>query len=65
MSRYFVCVKVNGDDQSLGRYVKQTYGVRGYPTILVLYSNGALKKSLVGYRDASRFASDISQVIQQ
>lgn len=63
LTKYFISVKVNGDDQSLGRYVKQTYNVRGYPTVLVLDGAGRLKGQLVGYRDASQFATDLSALV--
>lgn len=63
LNRNFVCVKVNGDDVSLGTYVKRTYGVRGYPTVLVLRANGALKGSLVGYRGPADFTEGLSQLI--
>ena len=62
LNKYFISVKVNGDDPSLRRYVKTYYNVRGYPTFLILKSNGSLKGTIVGYVEGPDFATRVSEI---
>jgi thioredoxin-related protein len=62
LNKYFISVKVNGDDPSLGTYVKTYYGVRGYPTFLILRADGKLKGSIGGYMDGPEFATRVSEI---
>lgn len=63
LNKSFVTVKVNGDDAGLGKYMKNQYGVNGYPTIIVLSPDGTLKGKFAGYRDPQGFIRAVSNLI--
>ena len=46
MSRYYVFVKINGEQQ---RHLMRQYSVSGYPTIKFLRSDGSVIGQHVGY----------------
>ena len=64
LNKSFVCVKVNGDDKSQGAYVVGKYGVRGYPTIIVLNPDGSLCAKMSGYVAADAFPGVVTQMVQ-
>ncbi len=65
LNKYFISVKVNGDDPSLGTYVKTYYQVKGYPSFLILNSNGRLKGTIVGYVEGPQFAARVAEIAAQ
>ncbi|MCC7529281.1 MAG: hypothetical protein IT342_12230 [Candidatus Melainabacteria bacterium] len=65
LNKHFISVKVNGDDTSLGTYVKTYYQVKGYPTVLILNQNGSLKGTIVGYLDGPAFAAKVAAIAAQ
>jgi len=56
----FVWVKINSDKET--RY-KAQYGQNGYPLMLVLNSDGTLRKRIDGYRDAPGLKADLEGVL--
>src|SRR5271155_2565949 len=62
LKKSFVLVKVNGDDPSLGKYVKDRYGVNGYPSVFVLAPNGGMKGKVPGYCPAGDFLKLLAQI---
>lgn len=64
LNKSFVCVKVNGDDKSQGAYVVGKYGVRGFPTIIVLNPDGSLCAKMSGYVGPDAFPGVVTQMVQ-
>jgi thioredoxin-like negative regulator of GroEL len=58
MSKYFVFVKINGDEQP-GLMTK--YGVRGYPTIKFMRADGSVNHEFVGFRPLNEFIAEMNR----
>lgn len=52
-------------DAEKNREMAQRYGVRGYPTMVFLRSNGSEVGRLVGYRDAKAFVREASALLAE
>jgi thioredoxin-like negative regulator of GroEL len=62
MSKYFVFVKINGDEQPS---VKQAFGVSAYPTIKFLKKDGTtVVHEVVGYEPLNEFLADMQKAMQ-
>lgn len=59
LNKSYICVKVDADDRNLGQYIKQTFGVKGYPTILILNPSGSEKGRITGYRGPNDFTNAV------
>jgi thioredoxin-like negative regulator of GroEL len=59
--RQCVCVKVDGDRR---RDLTSKYGVRGYPTTLVLHPSGHVLRTIVGYRPADDYAAELDEALK-
>lgn len=53
LNENFLCYKVDGEDFD-GMGIAQRYGVKGYPTMVYLDSEGQVLNRLQGYADADR-----------
>ena len=62
LAKNFICVKVDGDKN---REAASKYQIEGYPTIIFLNYEGGIDERIVGYRDASSFASAMSSVLKK
>ena len=65
LNEKFECVKIDGDDPDQGKMVMRKYDLFGYPTVIVLASDGAVKKVISGYRDGSRLLSELNEIVGQ
>jgi thiol:disulfide interchange protein len=59
--RQCVCVQVNGDRR---RDLTSKYGVRGYPTTLVLHPSGHVLRTIVGYRPPDAYAAELDEALK-
>ena len=50
----FVNVRYDGDS-AIGKSVAQQFGVRGYPSVVVVDGNGRKLDEFAGYRNADQF----------
>jgi thiol:disulfide interchange protein len=62
LKKSFICVKVNAEDPTLGNWVSVKYDIDGYPSIVVLGSNGKVKGKFVGYCGPQKFISEVNQL---
>lgn len=60
LAEKFVCVKVNGDDNS---DIIKKYGIRGFPTIVFLNWQGQETERVVGFRPATAFAPVMNRLL--
>jgi thiol:disulfide interchange protein len=65
LSTYFLCVKVNAENGSLGPWVSKTYGVTGFPCTLVLDSSSRLKGRVSGYKPPRDFQIALTKIVRQ
>jgi thiol:disulfide interchange protein len=63
LRKNFICVKVNAEDPTLGNWVSAKYEIDGYPSIVVLASNGKQKGKFVGYCGPQRFLSEVNKIV--
>lgn len=62
LSRRFVCIKVDGDKR---RDLVGRYGVRGYPTGVLLDAQGREVRRMVGYRPADQYLAEMQRALGQ
>lgn len=58
----FICVKVDADKNP---DLIRRYGVRGYPTVAFLNSNGVSVNQLSGYRDPKAFLAEVNKIVSK
>ncbi|MBN1794037.1 MAG: thioredoxin fold domain-containing protein [Candidatus Omnitrophica bacterium] len=61
-AEYFLCVKVDGDKE---RELVKAYGVRGYPTVLFLNSEGSTIGRIPGYVGPEDFLKVMDDVLKE
>jgi thiol:disulfide interchange protein len=61
LSENFVAIRVNAEDGKDGQAFAARHNVRGYPTNLVLDSNGTLLNSIVGFKSAENYLNLLQQ----
>jgi thioredoxin-like negative regulator of GroEL len=61
MGKYFVFVKINGDQQPS---VFQQYGVSAMPTIIFMKPDGTAVHQFLGYRDLGTYLSEMNKARQ-
>ncbi len=65
LNKTFICVKVNGDDPTLGNWVTRKYQVNGYPAIIVLAPSGQLKGKIDGYAPPTAFLQQLNDMLRK
>ena len=55
LSGQFTWLRLNPEKEEAGRSLQQRFGVSGFPTVLILNSNGRELDRIQGYVPASRF----------
>lgn len=60
MNQNFVCVKYDMETEK-GRLIQKEYGVRAYPTFIMLNSDGSLRHQFVGGGDAKAFIARVKE----
>ena len=60
---HFVWVKCNTEDEAKGVWVKDKYGVQGYPSILILDPSGNEKGRIQGYLPPQAFINRVAKII--
>jgi thiol-disulfide isomerase/thioredoxin len=63
LSRRYILAKINGDDPVLGDTLRKQFGIRAYPTYIVLSSTGRERKRHVGMMPKSTFIKWISDSV--
>jgi len=61
----FICVKVNGDDPTLGTWVKTKYDVSGFPAILLLKDKETVVGRIGGFEPKDQFLGHIKTFAAQ
>lgn len=59
--KQFICVQVDGDRRG---DLTSKYGVKGYPTTLVLHPSGHVLRTIVGYLPADRYAAELDEALK-
>jgi thiol:disulfide interchange protein len=63
LGNHFVWVKCNTEDESKGVWVKDRYGIQGYPCILILDPSGNEKGRIMGYLPPDAFVSRVAGIL--
>ncbi|MDR3613603.1 MAG: DUF255 domain-containing protein [Candidatus Obscuribacterales bacterium] len=59
LNNNFVCVKVNGDDPTLGNWVKTKYDVNGFPAIIMLKDKETVVGRIGGFMPKEQFVAQV------
>jgi thiol:disulfide interchange protein len=65
LNNNFICVKVNGDDPTLGTWVKTKYDVSGFPAVLVLKNKETVVGRIGGFEPKEQFLDHIKMFAAQ
>ena len=60
---HFVWVKCNTENPDKGVWVKEKYGVQGYPCILILDPSGNEKGRIMGYLPPQAFVTRVANIL--
>jgi len=63
LKKEFICVKVTGDSGQQGRHLARTYGIKGFPCIVVLEPNGREVGKFYGYRNPQNFVFELKRIM--
>jgi len=63
MGENFISVKIDFLKDDLGKQLQIKYGVTGFPTFLLLNSEGQLVSRFSGYQEADKFQSKLSDAV--
>jgi thioredoxin-related protein len=65
LAKEFISIKLNPEKSTKNRKVAEEFGVRGYPNIIFLDSDGKKLAQLSGYRPADAFLKQLEALTQK